>query len=235
MYGSYIAWRRPDLPLPRLIDPRAAFERMFGARDEAGRPLPQPSRADDQEPARRGPGRRPRPAPPARPRRPAEARRVPGRRPRRGAAAGLLAARRQRLAAADQARPPDPAAGDGPARRCSSPARTTGATARPRADGQGDRPARAGPADARPDRPGVLDRHHAERHLPVRQRRVAAELLVPGRRQGEPPLLVAPRQQAGEDRRVQEDHPLARRAVRLPARPAQGRSRKGSGPCWTTR
>ena len=34
--------------MPRLIDPRAAFERMFGPRDEAGRPLPQPSRADDR-------------------------------------------------------------------------------------------------------------------------------------------------------------------------------------------
>lgn len=48
MYGSYISWRRPELPMPRLIDPRAAFERMFGARDDAGRPLPQPARADDQ-------------------------------------------------------------------------------------------------------------------------------------------------------------------------------------------
>jgi hypothetical protein len=48
MYGSYISWRRPNLPMPRLIDPRAAFERMFGARDAAGRLLPQPSRADDQ-------------------------------------------------------------------------------------------------------------------------------------------------------------------------------------------
>jgi hypothetical protein len=48
MYGSYISWRRPDLPLPRLIDPRAAFERMFGPRDKDGRPLPQPSRAADQ-------------------------------------------------------------------------------------------------------------------------------------------------------------------------------------------
>src|SRR5262249_22978667 len=48
MYGSYISWERPDLPLPRLLGPRAAFERMFGPRDEAGRPLPQPSRADDR-------------------------------------------------------------------------------------------------------------------------------------------------------------------------------------------
>ena len=48
MYGSYIAWRRPNLPMPRMIDPRAAFERMFGARDESGTPLPQPSRAEDQ-------------------------------------------------------------------------------------------------------------------------------------------------------------------------------------------
>ncbi|HWE39710.1 MAG TPA: DUF1552 domain-containing protein [Isosphaeraceae bacterium] len=48
MYGSYISWLRPNLPLPRIIDPRAAFERMFGPRDEAGRPLPQPSRAEDQ-------------------------------------------------------------------------------------------------------------------------------------------------------------------------------------------
>src|SRR5437763_5658937 len=48
MYGSYISWRRPDLPMPRLIDPRAAFERMFGPRDESGRPLPQPSREDDR-------------------------------------------------------------------------------------------------------------------------------------------------------------------------------------------
>src|SRR5262249_13385871 len=48
MYGSYISWRLPTLPMPRLIDPRAVFERMFGPRDKAGRPLPQPSRADDR-------------------------------------------------------------------------------------------------------------------------------------------------------------------------------------------
>ncbi len=48
MYGSYISWRRPNLPMPRIIDPRAAFERMFGARDEAGRLIPQPARAAEQ-------------------------------------------------------------------------------------------------------------------------------------------------------------------------------------------
>lgn len=48
MYGSYISWRKPNLPMPRIIDPRAAFERMFGARDGEGRLLPQPARADDK-------------------------------------------------------------------------------------------------------------------------------------------------------------------------------------------
>jgi hypothetical protein len=48
MYGSYISWLKPNVPLPRIIDPRAAFERMFGPRDEQGRPLPQPEHAADQ-------------------------------------------------------------------------------------------------------------------------------------------------------------------------------------------
>jgi len=48
MYGSYISWKLPTLPLPRLIDPREVFERMFGPRDAAGRPVPQPSRSDDR-------------------------------------------------------------------------------------------------------------------------------------------------------------------------------------------
>jgi Protein of unknown function (DUF1552) len=48
MYGSYISWRKPNLPMPRLIDPRAVFERMFGPRDADGKPLPQPSRTDDK-------------------------------------------------------------------------------------------------------------------------------------------------------------------------------------------
>jgi hypothetical protein len=48
MYGSFISWRSATLPMPRLIDPRAVFERMFGARDAEGRPIPQPARADDR-------------------------------------------------------------------------------------------------------------------------------------------------------------------------------------------
>lgn len=48
MYGSFISWRSPTLPMPRLIDPRAAFERLFGARDAEGRLIPQPARADDR-------------------------------------------------------------------------------------------------------------------------------------------------------------------------------------------
>jgi hypothetical protein len=48
MYGSFISWRSPTVPMPRLIDPRAAFERMFGARDAEGRPVVQSARADDR-------------------------------------------------------------------------------------------------------------------------------------------------------------------------------------------
>src|SRR5437763_10970893 len=48
MYGSYISWRRPNVPVPRIIDPREAFERMFGARDATGRPIPQPARNQEQ-------------------------------------------------------------------------------------------------------------------------------------------------------------------------------------------
>jgi hypothetical protein len=48
LYASYISWRQANVPMPREINPRAAFNRLFGARDESGRALPQPSRADDQ-------------------------------------------------------------------------------------------------------------------------------------------------------------------------------------------
>jgi len=48
LYGSYISWSRPNVPVPRIINPREAFERMFGARDAEGRPLPQPARNQEQ-------------------------------------------------------------------------------------------------------------------------------------------------------------------------------------------
>jgi hypothetical protein len=48
LYASYISWRQANVPMPREINPRAVFNRLFGPRDDGGRPLPQPPRADDQ-------------------------------------------------------------------------------------------------------------------------------------------------------------------------------------------
>ncbi len=48
LYASYISWRRPNVPMPREINPRAVFQRMFGTRDAQGQPAAQTSRADDQ-------------------------------------------------------------------------------------------------------------------------------------------------------------------------------------------
>jgi hypothetical protein len=48
LYASHISWRAPNVPMPREINPRAVFQRLFGPRDDEGRPLPRPSRADER-------------------------------------------------------------------------------------------------------------------------------------------------------------------------------------------
>jgi hypothetical protein len=48
LYASYISWRLPNVPMPREINPRAVFHRLFGPRDAAGRPVAPASRQDDR-------------------------------------------------------------------------------------------------------------------------------------------------------------------------------------------
>ena len=45
LYASYISWRAPNLPMAREINPRAVYERLFGAKDAKGRPTA--THADD--------------------------------------------------------------------------------------------------------------------------------------------------------------------------------------------
>jgi hypothetical protein len=48
LYASHISWRAPNVPLPREINPRAVFNRLFGPRDDNGNPLPAAARDDDR-------------------------------------------------------------------------------------------------------------------------------------------------------------------------------------------
>ena len=47
LYGSYISWRAANIPVAREINPRSVYERLFGARDAAGRPTGDARRQED--------------------------------------------------------------------------------------------------------------------------------------------------------------------------------------------
>jgi len=47
LYGSYISWRTASVPVAKEIDPRIAYERLFGAKDASGLPLNDARRRDD--------------------------------------------------------------------------------------------------------------------------------------------------------------------------------------------
>jgi hypothetical protein len=47
LYGSYISWRAPNVPVAREINPRFVYERLFGSRDAAGRPTGSARRRED--------------------------------------------------------------------------------------------------------------------------------------------------------------------------------------------
>jgi hypothetical protein len=48
LYASYISWRLPNLPMPREINPRAVYNRLFEMRDPQGRPVAGAVNPDDQ-------------------------------------------------------------------------------------------------------------------------------------------------------------------------------------------
>jgi hypothetical protein len=48
LYGSYISWRSATQPVAREINPRFAYERLFGSKDKEGREMTQEKRGDFQ-------------------------------------------------------------------------------------------------------------------------------------------------------------------------------------------
>lgn len=47
LYGSYISWRSASVPVAKEINPRLAYQRMFGQKDDAGLPVDDPVRRED--------------------------------------------------------------------------------------------------------------------------------------------------------------------------------------------
>jgi hypothetical protein len=49
LYGSYISWRSAGVPMAREINPRLAYERLFGAKDGRGLPVNNSKERDDAQ------------------------------------------------------------------------------------------------------------------------------------------------------------------------------------------
>jgi hypothetical protein len=47
LYGSYISWRSAHVPVAKEINPRLAYQRIFGPKDGAGLPIDDPVRRED--------------------------------------------------------------------------------------------------------------------------------------------------------------------------------------------
>lgn len=47
LYGSYISWRTPTVPVAKEINPRFVYERLFGEKDEQGREVKSQQRRED--------------------------------------------------------------------------------------------------------------------------------------------------------------------------------------------
>lgn len=48
LYGSYISWRTATLPVAKEINPKLVYERLFGAKDRAGKPAGRRDEEDDR-------------------------------------------------------------------------------------------------------------------------------------------------------------------------------------------
>ena len=49
LYGSHISWRSAKQPVAKEINPRLAYERLFGPKDAAGKPIPSKANHDDRQ------------------------------------------------------------------------------------------------------------------------------------------------------------------------------------------
>jgi hypothetical protein len=49
LYGSYISWRSANVPMAREINPRLAYQRLFGAKDGRGLPVDDSRERDDAQ------------------------------------------------------------------------------------------------------------------------------------------------------------------------------------------